>query len=95
VIPLVVFWPIGYVFLLGTTTISWSNKRQPIVALSTSKAKYMVDCQATKKIVCIQRLLSELGFTQNKPTIIHTNSQGSLALIKNLVHHNKTKHIDI
>jgi len=27
--------------------------------------------------------------------VIHTNSQGSITLIKNLVHHNITKHIDI
>ncbi|PNX66496.1 putative copia-type protein, partial [Trifolium pratense] len=28
----------GYVFMLGTGTISWSSKKQPIVTLSTTEA---------------------------------------------------------
>ena len=31
----------GYVFNLGSAAISWSSKRQPIVALSTCEAEYM------------------------------------------------------
>lgn len=38
-----------YVFNLGTGTISWSSKKQSVVALSTTKAKYIaassVGCQ--------------------------------------------------
>lgn len=63
------------------------------MTLSTIEVEYA--CQATKKAVWIWRLLNQLGFTQNKPTIIHTYIQGNLIVIKNHIHHNRTKHIDI
>ncbi|XP_038687506.1 secreted RxLR effector protein 161-like [Tripterygium wilfordii] len=31
----------GYIFNLGSGAISWSSKKQPIVTLSTTKAKYI------------------------------------------------------
>jgi hypothetical protein len=51
-----------YVFLFGSTVVNWSNKQQPTIMLSTTKAKYMVVNQAAKKVVWLQRLLNELGF---------------------------------
>src|SRR5438552_9913207 len=39
----------GYVFLLGSSAVSWSSKRQPIVVLSSYEAKYMASIQATKE----------------------------------------------
>jgi hypothetical protein len=37
----------------------------------------------------------DLGFKQKKVTLIFLNNQGCLSLIQNLIHHSKTKHIDI
>jgi hypothetical protein len=39
--------------------------------------------------------LAELGFHQKEPMQILTNNQGSISLMKNLVHHSRLKHIDI
>jgi hypothetical protein len=41
----------GYVFNLGSAAISWSSKRQPIVALSTCEAKYVGQKNAAKEAV--------------------------------------------
>jgi len=38
-----------FVFMMGGGAISWSSKRQPIITLSMTKAKYMVSTQATKE----------------------------------------------
>jgi phage anti-repressor protein len=62
------------------------------MALSTTEAKYMAISKATRKAMWLWNLLNELGFTQNEYTMIHIDNQ---IPIKNLIHHNKTKHIDI
>jgi hypothetical protein len=36
--------------------------------------------------------MGEVGHKQEKPILIFTNSQGSLTLLKQFVHHSHTKH---
>lgn len=87
----------GYTFLIAGGAVSWSSKKQPTVALSTTEAEYMALSHATKEAVWIQRFLAEIGFglAHQTSTIIHTDNQGAIALAKNSVHHARTKHIDI
>ena len=85
----------GYAFIFGGGAVSWKSKKQPTVALSTTEAEYMAATQATKEAIWLRRFLQEIGLQQNGPTPIHSDSQGSIALIKNPVHHARTKHIDI
>ena len=39
----------GYVFMLGGNVISWTSKKQPGVALSTTEAEYIALCLATQE----------------------------------------------
>lgn len=50
----------GFIFNVGSGTISWSSKRQPTVALSTCEAEYMGQTEATKEAVWLKSLLKEL-----------------------------------
>ena len=43
----------------------------------------------------LRALLSDLGHQQNDATLIYQNNQGSIALAKNAVVSQRTKHIDI
>ena len=88
----------GYVFSIAGGAVSWSSKKQPTVALSTTEAEYMALTQATKEGIWIRRLLEEIGIGSDLlsgPTIIRTDNQGSIALAKNPIYHARTKHIDI
>ena len=42
---------LGFIFNLGSATISWSSKRQPTIALSTYKAEYIGQVNATKEAI--------------------------------------------
>ncbi len=55
----------------------------------------MASIQAMKDIIWLIRFLGEEGYKHEKPTLIFTNFQGNLVLLKNFVHHSCIKHIDI
>jgi transposase InsO family protein len=85
----------GYVFMLGGGAVSWQSKKQPTVALSSVEAEYMAATQATREAMWWRTLLHELGIQSYPTTVIHSDSQGSIALSKNPEHHARSKHIDI
>jgi len=47
----------GYVFHLGTGAISWSSKKQPVVALSTAEAEYIAATSYATQTVWLRRIL--------------------------------------
>jgi hypothetical protein len=85
----------GYVFLLGGAPVSWASKKQSTISLSSTKAEYMACTHATMEVLWLRRFLGEVGYMQKNTTFILSDSQGSSALLKSLVHHLCTKHIDV
>ncbi len=62
---------IGFVFMMGGEAISWSNKRQPTIVLSTTKAEYMASTQATKEAIWMTKPMKELKYIKkNKAMVI-------------------------
>jgi len=92
------------------SAVSWSSKRQPSVALSSTEAEYIALTQATKEAIWVSRLIAELQTipinpttedtteesTPQKPaTKIFVDNQGAIALAHNPEFHARTKHIAI
>ncbi len=85
---------IGYVFTFGNTAISWVSQLQKIVTISTTEAEYVAVTEASKELIWLQGLLTELGFEQEM-NVLHSDSQSVIHLAKNLAFHSTTKHIDL
>ena len=85
----------GNVFVLGSSTITWSSWKQTSVALSTVEAEYIALCLATQEVAWIRQLLDELDQKPLKPTIMNEDNQGAISVAHNPVNHKRTKHIDI
>lgn len=51
----------GYIFMLNGGLVSWCSKRQSIVALSSTEAKYVALTLASKEATWLRLLLTELG----------------------------------
>lgn len=85
----------GYCFTLGSGAISWSSKKQPTVSLSSTEAEYRAACTSTCEVVWLRRLLGELGFPQQAPTLLLCDNQSCLAIARNPVFHTRTKHIEV
>ena len=85
----------GWSFDINGSTVTWSSKKQSVVATSTVEAEYIASSNATREAIWLRTLLSELDFPQVTATIIHSDSAGSIALSNNPVSHSRAKHIDI
>lgn len=64
-----------------------------MVTLSTTKADYVSSIEAFKEAIWLKALVSDFGIGQEK-VIIHYDNQSAIYLTKNLMFHEKTKHID-
>lgn len=51
-----------YVFILGSTVVSWSSKKQPIVTLSTTKVEYIAAAIYAYQAIWLKKILEELHF---------------------------------
>ena len=63
-----------------------------MVALSTTEAEYIALSEAVKEGVWLKRFVEELGFPQDTVEI-YCDSQSAIALSKNAVFHERTKHM--
>lgn len=84
----------GFIFLLYGAPVSWSSKRQSCVALSTTEAEFIAAAEAAKEAIWLQRFMHELGFPK-RATSIYCDNQGAIALIRNPVFHQRTKHMEV
>ena len=86
----------GNLFLMTGGPISWLNKKQAVVALSTSEAEYVALSSATQEAVWLRKLLIlDLQVTSPEPTMLMEDNQGAISIAKNPVAHSRTKHISI
>ncbi|KAH9715665.1 hypothetical protein KPL71_021147 [Citrus sinensis] len=84
----------GFVFFMGDTAFTWMSKKQPIVTLSTCEAEYVAAASSVCHAIWLRNLLKELGLPQEEPIEICVDNKSAIALSKNPVFHDRSKHID-
>jgi len=65
-----------------------------IVALSTCEAEYVAAAMAVCQAVWLRRLMGKLTCEEAHPPALMVDNQPAIALAKNPVLHNRSKHID-
>ncbi|XP_061989507.1 uncharacterized mitochondrial protein AtMg00810-like [Rosa rugosa] len=83
----------GYVFSLRSGAISWSSKKQPIVALSTTEAEYIAGAYAGCQVLWLRGVMESLQHNQSTPTTLFCNNSSTISVAKDPVLHGRTKHI--
>jgi hypothetical protein len=84
----------GVLFFLGNSPISWQSTKQKVVALSSCEAEYISAATAACQAVWLARLLAEITDSVVSKPVLRVDNKSAISLIKNPVHHDRSKHID-
>nr|KYP52896.1 Retrovirus-related Pol polyprotein from transposon TNT 1-94 [Cajanus cajan] len=84
-----------YAFSLGSGFFSWASKKQATIAQSTTKVEYIAAAETTSQAIWLRRILEEMSEQQDGPTVIYCDNKSTIAMTKNPIHHQRTKHIAI
>jgi hypothetical protein len=85
----------GFMFSFGSATITWSSKKQPTVALSSTEAEYRGAGMAACEVAWLRKLLGDLGLHVDRQVVIYCDNLSSIQLARNPVFHARTKHIEV
>ena len=85
----------GFYFSLNPhgPPVSWKSKKQQTVAISSCEAEYMALAGAVQEATFLHMSLKSL--VKQSSINIYVDNQGAMALSKNPIIHDRSKHIDI
>lgn len=84
----------GSCLFLGPNLVSWSSKKQMLVARSSAEAEYRGMPNATAELLWLQSLLREIHVPVHTPTFL-CNNLSAVHLAHNPVLHSRTKHLEL
>ena len=82
----------GYCFLLDDSLISWRNKKQIVVARSSTEVEYRALAATTAELIW---LLQDLGVDCSTATKLNCDNRSAIQIAHNDVFHERTKYIEI
>jgi Reverse transcriptase (RNA-dependent DNA polymerase) len=85
----------GFCIFYGSNLISWSSKKQPTVARSSTEAEYRSLATTGTELIWLQFLLKELQLPISSPPILWCDNIGATFLAANPMFHARTKHMEI
>jgi len=89
----------GYIFFLAGGPVSWSAKRQSVVATSSTEAEYIAQYNGAREGIWIRTFLQELGYgfgnLTDEATKIYADNNGARGLAKDPSIHSRAKHMEI
>lgn len=85
----------GYSFHLRQGTVTWSSKKQYIIAFSSTEAEYIAQMHAAKEALWLCTFWAKMKNAEPVTIKLNCNNQGAIALSKDNKFHAHTKHIDI
>jgi hypothetical protein len=83
----------GYAFCLAGAVVAYKSKLQPVVATSSTEAEFYAAVIAGKLAKYLRSILSDLLFSQPKPTILYEDNQATIAMVNEQRPTSRVRHI--
>lgn len=75
--------------------VSWSSRKQGIVATSTTEAEFYAIAEAAKEMMWLRQLLLDMNVSAPLPLHISSDNQSAIKMLENEKFSHRTKHIDV
>jgi hypothetical protein len=85
----------GWVAKVNGDPVSWSSKKQRVVALSTCEAELYAESAAIQEVLWLRGLMEELGLYTRTGSTVYGDNQSAIAVSHNGVKGERTKHVDV
>lgn len=83
----------GFAVFHGPNLISWTSRKQRVVARSSTEAEYRALAYTAAELLWVQHLLRDLRIPMSKPPVILCDNIGASFMCKNPVISTRSKHI--
>ncbi|WVZ81518.1 hypothetical protein U9M48_028885 [Paspalum notatum var. saurae] len=84
----------GLIFYLGANPVTWLSQKQRVVALSSCEAEFIAGAAAACQATWLGRLVEDVTGKKASPPRLKMDNMAAIALSKNPVLHDQSKHID-
>ena len=71
---------LSYMLFMNNAVFSWRSSLASILALSTAEAELITIMTCATEINFMRKLMTELGFPPNCPTMLYEDNTGAIAL---------------
>lgn len=75
--------------------VAWNSKKQSIFASSSGEAKFIAMAYGIFEGMWLKKVLDELKILSGESMKINCDNQASIIIAKNIVYHDRTKHVKI
>ena len=83
----------GWLFLLSNACVSWSSRRQSVIAQSSAESEFMAAADAAKEALFLRNLFADLHIPQHGPTQLWCDNQSTIRQSINAVDQKNSRHI--
>ena len=80
---------------MHSAIISWTSKKQPIIALSFTEAEYKAAVSTTCEAIWWKRILDDIGLQQKNPSTLMCDDQSVIYIAKRPVYHGRNIPIEV
>ncbi|KAL4573020.1 hypothetical protein LXL04_019813 [Taraxacum kok-saghyz] len=83
----------GYAIFHGSNLISWTSRKQKVVARSSTEAEYRSLAYTTAELLWLEQLIADLQAPISAPPLLLCDNVGAIFMSKNPVIRTRSKHI--